>query len=135
MAEDILYGSYDDVRDPLFTDPLTRDEVAAHMRAAVDAYGADYCDPVGLGHVPELDECQYLYDDGRRCIVGEVVWRARGVQIPANAGSAYVLMENEVVPVAGDEVMDLLRKAQGLQDDGKPWGTVFHALKLQEASE
>lgn len=128
MAEFTMLGAYDDVTEPLFTEPLTAAEVLEHMRAAVEAYGAEYRDPAGAGRLPYKEECQYIYDDGKRCIVGEVVWRARGVQVPANAGSADGLIKDGVLPVADDDARRLIALAQGQQDDGHPWGGVLELV-------
>lgn len=110
----------------LFTEPLTVAEVLEHMRAAVEAYGADYRDPVNKFMASnDVDDCQYLYPNGKRCIIGEVVWRARGVQIPPTAGNVEHLLMVKLILVDDEAAMDLLLTAQHYQDEGERWGQVL----------
>jgi hypothetical protein len=115
--------------EPLYTEPITADEVIQALRELVHdpdtRYGPDYADPNGGSNA----SCRYYYPDtGLRCIAGEIIYRLRQVQIPAHYDDTSIHALTDHLLPATSAARHLLQRAQHLQDRGMVWGDVLTSV-------
>jgi hypothetical protein len=87
-------------------------------------------DTRGDGEYRDRSDCAYVYPDGGRCIVGQLMYDlglSDEAMAPIEGGPEELLRilgEQELVTVEGDhyEVLNILTQVQMIQDRGTPWG-------------
>lgn len=100
---------------------LTYDQALADLTEIVDA-DPDYC------YLDHFEECLYFESGGPACIVGRVLARHGVTSSDVGDLNSERLaplrrrLENAGVLSMNDDAFVLLRRAQAVQDYGRPWG-------------
>lgn len=110
---------------------INKDNVMNLLQRAVDEKGADYIDP----HYGEDRGCIY-FEDAKTpcCIVGHVlsyVDETAGERILDAEANAETIthLPKYFLDMIEDEALHVLRRAQSMQDAGKPWGVALEVAR------
>lgn len=105
---------------------IQRSDLLRELKAVVQTHGPDYRDKGDDSGLARM-----VYADGRRCLVGATLERFR-VRLPAAddpmAWRSLAAFAREAAIEIELDALDLLIRAQQLQDDGVPWGSVLAAV-------